>query len=358
MENMELMRKVDKKFWNRKKIFLTGHTGFKGGWLSLWLKRLGAEVKGYSLEPTIKNNFFEQIDLKNEIISEIGDIRSYEKLMNSVKDFEPDIVIHMAAQPLVIESYKDPVNTYSSNVMGTLNLLNICRYIESIKSILVITTDKVYENKNIDYSYKETDRLGGHDPYSSSKAACEILISSFRKSFYNNKKMANLASVRAGNVIGGGDWSENRLFPDIVRSNFENKNLIIRNPNSTRPWQHVLEPLSGYLLLIEDMYISSDYSDSWNFGPRESDCKSVEWILKYLKKTSLKELDWKLISQDFLHESNELKLDINKSKKLINWSPKFSLTDAIDLTIDWYKKYYKSQNMKSVSIDQIEYYDS
>jgi CDP-glucose 4,6-dehydratase len=355
---MELVRKVDKKFWDRKKVFITGHTGFKGSWMSLWLKKLGAEVKGYSLKPVLRNNIFDQTNLKNEIHSDIGDIRNYEMLKNSICSFNPEIIIHMAAQPLVIESYNDPINTYSTNVMGTLNLLNICRDVESIKSILVITTDKVYKNLNIDYSYKETDRLGGYDPYSSSKAACEILVSSFRKSFFDNNSLPNVGSVRAGNVIGGGDWSDNRLFPDIIRANFENKNLKIRNPNSTRPWQHVLEPLCGYLLLIENMHIDSNFSDSWNFGPLESDCKSVEWILKYLKQTSLKKLDWEFCSNELIHESKELKLDISKSKNLINWKPKFCLEDAIDLTIDWYEKFYKNEKMKSVCINQIEFYES
>ena len=248
------------------------------------VKESRVQVKGYSLNPLEKNNLFEIANVSKNMISEIGDIRNLSQLRKSIDSFEPEIVFHLAAQPIVRLSYKEPIETYSTNVMGTLNLLECSRKCRSVKSIVCITTDKCYENKELDIGYKETDPMGGHDPYSSSKGCCEILISSYRKSYFNKSDSPALASVRAGNVIGGGDWSSDRLIPDVIDAFMNNKkSVMIRNPKSIRPWQHVLEPLSGYLYLAENLHLSKNkFSEAWNFGPEYSDCKSVDWILNKL----------------------------------------------------------------------------
>ncbi|MDQ7001738.1 MAG: CDP-glucose 4,6-dehydratase, partial [Ghiorsea sp.] len=266
-------------FFKGKKVFLTGHTGFKGSWLSLWLQSMGAEVKGYALAPATTPSLFEVANVANNIESDIGDIRNLEQLRSSMVSFNPDVLIHMAAQPLVRLSYKEPVETYETNVMGTVNVLEVARACPNLKSIVSVTTEKRYENKEREQGYREDEPMGGHDPYSSSKGCAELVTSAYRRSFLQEKGVG-LASARAGNVIGGGDWSDDRLIPDILSAFEKGEPVIIRNPKSTRPWQHVLEPLSGYLMLAQKLYEAPKlYAEGWNFGPHEDDAKPVDWIL-------------------------------------------------------------------------------
>ena len=348
---------IDSEFWNNKKVFLTGHTGFKGSWLSIWLKKLNVNLKGYSLSPNTEDNLFEICDLKSKMNSVIGDIRNYNQLKDEILNFEPEIVIHMAAQPLVRYSYENPIETYSTNVMGTLNLLDICKNCKSIKSILVITTDKCYENIEIKRGYSESDPMGGYDPYSSSKGCCELLVSSFRRSYFNKNKSPGIATARAGNVVGGGDWSKDRLLPDILQSFKDQKEIKIRNPKAIRPWQHVLEPLSAYLILTEMLYKHGDkFSGPWNFGPYFSNCKSVEDITKYIQKKLGGDIDIVIDSSENPHEANLLMLDIKKAINNLEWKPKMNINNTIDLVLDWYKSWLLGKNMLNKCSDEIDYY--
>jgi CDP-glucose 4,6-dehydratase len=323
-------------FWKNKKVFLTGHTGFKGSWTSLWLSHLGADVKGYSLQPPTNPNLFEVASVNEVIESEINDIRDFESLRNSIEEFSPDIIFHMAAQPLVRASYKFPLETYETNIMGTANLLHAALEADSCRAIINITTDKCYENKEIDIAYKETDPMGGYDPYSSSKGCAELVSSAYRESFFNEKKIG-LATVRAGNVIGGGDWAEDRLIPDILRAFEHDKSVIIRNPNATRPWQHVLEPISGYILLAENLYTNPKaFSESWNFGPNLDDVKPVSSILELMTKL-WPGSKWQLDESVNPHEAQLLKLDISKVKEKLNWSPVWNLEKSLEKIVQWHK---------------------
>lgn len=345
-------------FWKNRNVFLTGHTGFKGGWTALWLSHLGAKVTGFSLDPPTSPNFFNEINLSGFLSdSIIGDIRDFEKLSKAIKDSKPSIIFHMAAQPLVRESYLYPLETFQSNVIGTANLLQSAREIGSLKAVVNITTDKCYENKEWIWSYRENDRLGGYDPYSNSKACAELVIDSFRKSFFKESDVG-IASARAGNVIGGGDWARDRLLPDFFRSFEANKSLLIRSPNSIRPWQHVLEPISGYLCLAQKLAESkNEYDQAWNFGPEEHDSKSVSWIADRLcKKVSGSK--WELDEDPQLHEAENLKLDSSKAKKYLNWKPKLNLNDALEMTVDWFMKWKEKGDIQNLSIDQIENYSN
>ena len=349
MESMEL----NKSLWEGKRVFITGHNGFKGSWLVLWLKLLGAKVYGLSLDPLKGPNFYVDSNIKECLSGEIiGNIKNTVDLENSVNKFRPEIIFHMAAQPLVRESYKNPLETYLVNVIGTLNLFEASLKSETVKAVINITTDKCYENFNKNKGYKENDPLGGHDPYSSSKACSEILSSSYRRSFYNEKGI-ELATVRAGNVIGGGDWAEDRLIPDLIRSINTKRKLIIRAPDSIRPWQHVLDPLFGYLILAEKLLTKKNkFNSSWNFGPNEDEPKSVSDILEYIGK-EWQELSWEKFSGRTPHEAKTLKLDISKSKSLLNWNPVLSMDKTLDYTIAWYKNWLTNPNMKDFSIYQI-----
>lgn len=341
-----------------KKVLITGHTGFKGSWLTLWLKKLGAEIIGYSLEAPTEPSIFKITKLEGEITNTIGDVRDYEKLQETIIKYEPEIIFHLAAQPLVRLSYKEPKNTYETNVMGTVNILEAARNSSSVKAIVVITTDKCYENKEWIYGYREIDPMGGYDPYSSSKGCAELVVSAYRNSFYNKREIA-LSSVRAGNVIGGGDWAEDRLIPDFVRAVNENKSIVIRNPLATRPWQHVLEPLSGYLFLGALMLSDKQkYSSGWNFGPKDTDVLNVEDVLKIAIKSWGKgkiEID----KSQQPHEANLLKLDISKVKSYLKWHPVYDVNKAIDITIQWYKTYYENTNidMQEYTLKQIDEYE-
>lgn len=344
------------KFWKNKKVFLTGHTGFKGSWLSIILEQMGAVIKGYSLIPAYNPNLFSQANIESFVDSEIGDIRNRKKLESSIYEFSPDILIHMAAQPLVRYSYENPYETYSTNVIGTLNVLESARLCKNLRSIIIITTDKCYENKELNYSYKETDSLGGYDPYSSSKACCELLVSSYRQSFFSSDLSAGIASVRAGNVIGGGDWSIDRLIPDVIKSFDNQRSLEIRNPKAIRPWQHVFEPLFGYIKLAEKLFYDKSYNGAWNFGPRAEDCKSVDWVVEKLMTLFENKSKWNYDRNDQPHESGILKLDFSKAKELLKWEPVWNLDKGLKMVVDWHKSFNRRENMKEKCLTQINQY--
>lgn len=342
-------------FYSGKKIFLTGHTGFKGAWMSLWLNKLGAKVVGYSLEAD-EESLFNLVEVEKSLEkSIIGDIRNSAEIAQAVKDFQPEIILHMAAQPLVRESYADPLTTYQTNVIGTLNVFEAARKAGSVKAVLSVTTDKCYENKERFESYKEEDALGGYDPYSSSKACAEILTASYRRSFFE-KEGIFIASARAGNVIGGGDFSTDRIIPDIFRSVRSQKQVEIRSPNAIRPWQHVLEPLYGYLLLTKNLCEKGDvFAKAFNFGPNSAAEVNVENLTKLLLQ-NLETGSYK-INEDAskLHEAGILKLDNSRAKSELNWHPKLSFEETIKLTADWYKNYLAGKiDMKKFTLDQIE----
>lgn len=343
-------------FYKGKKIFLTGHTGFKGSWLLYWLYSLGAEVKGYALNPIGSTNLYDQISGYNLCESIIGDIRDRNKLELAIERFQPDIIFHLAAQPLVLLSYQQPELTYETNVMGTGYLLSAVKKVKSKCAIVVVTTDKVYENREWIYPYRENDPLGGYDPYSSSKAACEILIQSYRRSFFNemhiNTHQKGIAVARAGNVIGGGDWSEDRIIPDIIKALNNKKPVIIRNPNSVRPWQHVLEPLGGYLLLGMKLYNEPlVYGEAWNFGPHLADTFPVISLVK--KAIAIwGDGEYQILQNEIKeHEAGLLKLDISKAAAILKWQPIMSCDEAIQKTIAWYK------NASSSNISELVYAD-
>ena len=357
MENMGSVT-MNRLFWKNKKVFITGHTGFKGSWLSLWLQDCGAILTGYSLAPNTKPNLFDAALVSEGMESIIGDIRDLEKLTKSISKFSPDVVIHMAAQPLVRFSYKNPVDTYSTNVMGTVNLFEAVRNTTSVKAVVNVTTDKCYENKERELGYREDEPMGGHDPYSNSKGCSELVTAAYRNSFFKISGSAYIASGRAGNVIGGGDWAEDRLLPDIFKS-FENgKPVLIRNPSSTRPWQHVLEPLSGYLVLAEHLYNhGDDYAQGWNFGPEDQDVKPVSAIVEYLVDCWGHGASWAADMSIQPHEAKLLKLDISKAKKMLDWTPRWSMFKALDRTVDWQKAWLNGQNIKTFTIEQIHEFE-
>ena len=336
------------------KVLITGHTGFKGSWLTLWLNELGAEVIGYSLPPNTEPALFDAINLKKKCINYFGDIRNLENLNNIFQKHKPDIVFHLAAQPLVRLSYIEPVKTYETNVIGTLNVLEAARKCPSVRAFVNVTTDKCYKNKELHYAYKEDDKLGGYDIYSSSKACSEILTESYRQSFLNEGKHFLLASARAGNVIGGGDWALDRLVPDCIKSIIDNKPIKIRNPNAVRPWQHVLEPLSGYLILGAKLLAGGEkYAQSFNFGPSQDSVLTVENISKNVVEC------WGsgqiiINKTDNLHEANLLMLDVTKAKEILNWEPIYNAHEAIKETVEWYKKFYNNQTMLDFTLNQIE----
>jgi len=318
-----------------KTVLVTGHTGFKGSWLSIWLGELGAEVVGYALEPYTKDDNFVVAGVENRVHSIIKDIRGYTDLKNTFDVCQPEFVFHLAAQPLVRQSYKDPRETYESNIMGVVNLLECCRLTKSVKVIIIVTSDKCYENKEWVWGYREIDTIGGYDPYSSSKGCVELIVEAYHKSFMQDRA---IATVRAGNVIGGGDWREDRLVPDCIRALKSNKQIGIRSPKSKRPWQFVLEPLSGYLLLASKMYQDIEYSGTWNFGSNYSSALTVEDLVMYLISQwgygEYKDLSFGLVQP---HESKRLTLDSSKAMTLLGWQPRLDVYEAIDFTVAWYK---------------------
>jgi len=348
-------------FYEGRKIFITGHTGFKGSWLSILLSRLGADVYGYALKPQTNPSFYEIGGIDKLVDSTIGDIRDYNHVLKSLKSARPEIIIHMAAQPLVRESYRNPRETYEINVMGTVNLFEAAREVSSVKAILNITTDKCYENKEWHWGYRENEPMGGYDPYSSSKGCSELVTSSFRSSFFNPANYKNhgvaLASARAGNVIGGGDWSEDRLIPDFIRAIILGEKVKIRNPESIRPWQHVLEPLSGYLLLCRKLYSEGvAYGEGWNFGPIDSNVKNVEWITDKICKLWGSGATYELDLAKQPHEAGYLKLDCSKAKALLGWYPKWNIETTLQKIVEWNKSFLKNEDMIEITSNQIDEY--
>ena len=346
-----------KKFYKNKKILITGVTGFKGAWLSQWLISLGAKVYGIGYNPNQNKNLFYKLNLQKKVKTKLFDIRNYKKLKNLIKNIKPSIIFHLAAQPLIYVSYKKPHLTFDVNYRGTLNLLEISRGINSIKSIVVVTSDKCYESNNSSKGFKETDLLGGIDPYSASKSSTEIMVRAYRKTFFTNKKNVGLSTARAGNVIGGGDWSLNRLIPDCVRSLIKNKVIEIRNPNFNRPWQHVLEPLKGYLILAMQQFKNPKrFSGAWNFGTKPNSLTNVRSIVNYIIEFwgtgKLK------IRQNKLYEQQNLQLNINKATKYLKWYPTYNIKQSVRFTTDWYLKVLKyKKKPSSVTLDQIIEYE-
>ena len=348
---------IDAVFWKGRRVFLTGHTGFKGSWLSLWLNQLGAKVTGYALDLPTDPSIFDDAEVNTAVEKNItGDIRDIEFFTNAMQQAEPEIVIHMAAQPLVRDSYVDPVGTYATNVMGTINMLEAVRNTPTAKAVLNITTDKCYMNNEWIWGYRENEPMGGHDPYSSSKGCAELVSTAYRKSFLQDAGIA-LATARAGNVIGGGDWAKDRIVPDAMRAFMENKPLLVRNPTATRPWQHVLEPLAGYLMLSQKLIEQPEnFSEGWNFGPNEEDAQPVSMLTDIMANSWGEGAQCRMDKGDHPHEAQYLKLDCTKAKNLLQWEPIWRLERALNETVLWYRAWHQNKNMNEFTINQINAY--
>ena len=347
--------------WNGKRVFLTGHTGFKGGWMALWLQSQGCELCGYALRPPTTTNLFEDASVDRDMRSVMGDVQDAGLLRATLAEFRPEVVIHLAAQPLVRRSYRDPLGTFATNVMGTANLLEAVRHTDSVRAVVVITSDKCYENREWDWSYREIDRLGGYEPYSTSKACAELIVSAYRNSFFNPADYQShgvaLASVRAGNVIGGGDWAEDRLVPDIMRAFAAGHPVRIRKPRAIRPWQHVLEPLRGYLAVAESLYENGIRDgESWNFGPDPADAQPVEWVLRELAAAWGGGARWELENGSQPHEAQNLNLDCSKAAARLRWRPQLRLRQALGITVDWYRAKLQGEGMRAFTCRQIRNY--
>lgn len=343
-----------KNFYKNKKVLITGATGFKGAWLSLWLNILGAKVYGVGYKPNNNKRLFNQLNLKKKISFKNIDIRNFRKMSKHIKSIKPEIIFHLAAQPIISKSYEEPQNTYYINSFGTLNLIEIVKQNKFIKSSIFITSDKCYESNNSTKGFKESDKLGGIDPYSGSKACAEIITNTYYQSFFKDKIKRGIATARAGNVIGGGDWSKDRLIPDSIKSLSKNKKIIIRNPNFNRPWQHVLEPLNGYLMLAFNLYkMPEKYSGPWNFGTERNTITNVEEVIQKII------FNWgngkyKKINKKKFYEQTNLQLNIQKSKKILKWKPKLSIDKCISITVDWYKKVLnEKESVEKITTDQI-----
>lgn len=353
-----------KSFYAQKKVFITGHTGFKGSWLCLWLHLLGADVHGYALSPPTQPSLFELAKVQDLLCSHyIADVRDGAALIEAMQRVQPEIVIHMAAQPLVRDSYVIPVDTYAVNVMGTVNLLEAVRQCPSVKAVVNVTTDKCYENREWVWGYRENEPMGGFDPYSSSKGCSELVTAAYRQSYFNPQHSEQhgvaVATARAGNVIGGGDWANDRLIPDIIRALLANEPIRIRNPHAIRPWQHVLEPLSGYLALAQRLYESgSEYAEGWNFGPFDDDAKPVEWIVKRICAQWGPGARYVVDEGDHPHEAHYLKLDCSKARARLQWQPRWNLAQALDSILTWIGIYSASGDIRSCCFEQIAQFES
>jgi CDP-glucose 4,6-dehydratase len=349
-------------FWKDKRVLITGHTGFKGSWLSLCLQNKGARVIGYALQPPTEPSLFESAKVAEGMASVVGDVRDLDALRQCLAEHEPEIVIHMAAQALVRPSYDDPIETFSTNVMGTANILESIRKSNTVKSAVMITSDKCYENKEWMWGYRETDPMGGHDPYSSSKGCAELVSSAYIRSFFSpgqdKKTKAMVSTARAGNVIGGGDWSKDRLIPDIMAAIFKGKPVVIRSPHAIRPWQHVLEPLRGYLMLAEKLYHDgNEYTGAWNFGPDDHDARPVSWIVDALTQNWGEGVNWVLDANEHPHEAAYLKLDCTKAKQFLGWWPVVKLPAALNWIVEWYRCLRNGDDMRQRTLDQINRYE-
>jgi len=345
-------------FWRGKRVLMTGHTGFKGSWLSLWLQSMGATLYGVALAPPTRPALFEVARVAEGMEHCITDIRDFGALKAHMQKFRPEIVIHMAAQPLVRLSYKEPLETYSTNVMGTVHVLEAARQVDSVKAIVNVTSDKCYENREWVWGYREDEPMGGHDPYSNSKGCAELVSLAYRKSFLTDAGIA-MATARAGNVIGGGDWAADRLVPDTLSALEKGQPVLIRNPHAIRPWQHVLEPLSGYMLLAERLYLYGQLdAEGWNFGPRDEDARPVQWIVEQLCKNWGGEASWELQPGNHPHEASFLKLDTSKARARLKWEPRWSLETTLKHITEWHKAWLAGQDMRSVCLAQIKQYGS
>ncbi len=345
-------------FWQGKRVLLTGHTGFKGSWLSLWLQSMGAVVRGVSLTPPTTPALFNVAKVAQGMDHQVADIRDFEVIKPLVTSFKPEIIIHMAAQPLVRLSYQQPIETYDTNVMGTLHVLEAARYADSVRAIVNVTTDKCYDNKEWLWGYREDEPMGGHDPYSSSKGCVELLSSAYRQSFLKDAGIA-MATARAGNVIGGGDWALDRLVPDILKALEQEQTVQIRNPYAIRPWQHVLEPLSGYLVLAERLFEHGQQdAEGWNFGPRDEDAQPVQWIVELLCQAWGDGATWAIQHGGHPHEANFLKLDISKARQRLQWEPRWSLQTALSHITDWHQSWLAGQDMQGICLQQINSYQT
>ncbi len=356
MENL-----IDKTFWHGRRVFLTGHTGFKGGWLSLWLQALGAEVTGYALPPPSTPNLFETAGVADSMNSIIGDIRDAAAVKQAMTAAQPEIVLHLAAQALVRHSYAEPAETYAINVLGLVNVFEAVRATPGVRAVLNVTSDKCYENKEWVWGYREHDRMGGYDPYSNSKACAELVTSAYRNSYFNHARHAEhgvaLASARAGNVIGGGDWARDRLIPDMMRAIEQGEPVLIRNPAAIRPWQHVLEPLSGYLQLAHCLHKDGiGFAEGWNFGPHEGDVKPVAWIVDRIAKAWGNGASWALDGAEHPHEAHYLKLDCSKAHAELGWRPRWNIEQAIDRIVEWHKAREQGADMRETTLEQISSY--
>jgi CDP-glucose 4,6-dehydratase len=349
--------------WQGRRVLITGHTGFKGGWLALWLAALGAKIRGYALDPSTEPNLFTLASVGDVLDDDRGDIRDCTKIEASLTDFEPEVVFHLAAQPLLRKSYADPLGTYGTNVMGTANLLEAVRKTPSVRAVVCVTTDKCYQNREWPWPYRETDPLGGHDPYSSSKACAEIVAAAYRDSYFHadsvGARNVTVATARAGNVIGGGDWSEDRLIPDLIRGFISCSPVLIRRPNSIRPWQHVLEPLHGYITLAEHLFLRKpDAETAFNFGPSEDDAWPVERIATKLASLWGDGATWARDEAPSVHEAHYLKLDSNKARSELGWRPRLNLETALDWTHHWYRQWRSGADMSAESREQIKRYEA
>ncbi len=350
MENL-----VDPSFWQGKRIFLSGHTGFKGSWLALWLQQMGAQVTGYALTPATTPNLFTVAGVAAGMTSLMADIREAEPLRQTLSEAQPEIVFHLAAQALVGESYQDPLGTYATNVQGTANLLEAVRHAGSVKAVVVVTSDKCYENREWPWPYRENEALGGHDPYSSSKACAELVTAAYRKSFLASAKIA-VATARAGNVIGGGDWSPSRLVPDLLKAFAAKEPALLRRPHSVRPWQHVLEPLAGYLMLAQHIHRDPTHAPAWNFGPAEHDHLTAGAIAEQLSLTWGETASWITDAHDSPHEAGLLRLDSSLAHQQLGWAPRWPLATALNATTAWHKAWLSNADMRQFTLTQINQY--
>lgn len=349
---------IDPAFWQGRRVFLTGHTGFKGSWLSLWLQRLGADVTGYALAPPTEPNLFQLASVARGMSSIEADVRDFERLRTELVAADPEIVIHMAAQPIVRRSYRDPVETYGTNVMGTVHLLESVRACGSVRSVVVVTSDKCYENREQLEACREDDAMGGYDPYSSSKGCVELVVSAFRRSYFAEDGAPAAASARAGNVIGGGDWSEDRLVPDIVKTWMAGEAVRIRNPMALRPWQHVLEPLRGYLLLAQRLHEGGQrYASGWNFGPADEDVRPVSWVADELARRWGGDVSWRLDDGAHPHEAHSLTLNCEKALEQLGWRPQIALDQALDWISEWYAGFMRNDDPAQLVLHDIERYE-
>lgn len=349
---------VDPSFWAGKKVLVTGHTGFKGSWLTLWLTKLGAEVSGLALDPSTSPAMFNLVGNDDAIDSHIGTVTDPAVVAGVMQSVKPDVIFHLAAQVLVRASYDDPIHTISTNVLGTANVLNAAREVENLQAIVIITSDKCYENLEWHWAYRENEAMGGHDPYSASKGCAELITASMRRSYYDDASSAWVGSARAGNVIGGGDWSADRLIPDIVKAFSVGEEVVIRMPEAIRPWQHVLEPLAGYLTLAQRLATGNgEVAEGWNFGPADSDARPVGWMVEQMAKRWGDGAGFR-IERDGPHEAKLLKLDCSKAQARLDWRPRLGLDTALEWVIDWYRGQVDGKDMRQISLDQIAAYES